>query len=715
MTRSVGIIVVLLAVASIYEAVALFHPISESHRSAALELFSAVDGSFSSLEEAYEALRTFEVLGIEQKPDIKDHTCNSVVDTLSSKSSNSRDLYHALRVNGLLKCKTSKEALTGITSRLKDAVKAATSLLDYYHSIGGLLLIKDQSSEVDVLLENADGILRSIKALGQSDGRWRYSSNNPESSTYAAGLAFETISGVISLAASAIDENLIGTLKKDIAKLFDSIEKYDDGSYYFDDKHIDASGHQGLLSATAAVVRGLTTFASTTDGLNIPEDKILGVARFFLGIGVPGNSKDLYYQIDSLSHLENNRVSVPLILSLPATVLSLTSKDVLKVKVNTVLGSVAPPLSVKLMQVFSSGSKDASVLKQELHFDPKEAIHTLNDLPEGVDIGEYVFAFEIVLSDPEHKRKFATGGRIKVPVHVTGVVKVDDAKVAVLEGDIVESEKKLDLPRKTDLALSANHLQKLHLSFLLTTPFGKPFKPHQVFHQLLDCLDFISLYVCLTYLSSVYLQALLKLRHESGVEHIFVVENSGRHFEITLDFLGLVEKFYYLSGQYDIELTVGDAVMENSFLQPLGSIDLDLPKAPEKTAQPPPQAVNPYLRYGPKAEIAHIFRVPEKRPPQEVSFAFLGLVLVPFLAFLVGLLRLGVNFKNFPTSAIPATFAILFHGGIAAVLVLYALFWLKLDLFTTLKSLGIIGIFLMFVGHRTLSHLASTSAKLKSA
>ncbi|XLR07729.1 hypothetical protein S83_035667, partial [Arachis hypogaea] len=27
------------------------------------------------------------------------------------------------------------------------------------------------------------------------------------------------------------------------------------------------------------------------------------------------------------------------------------------------------------------------------------------------------------------------------------------------------------------------------------------------------------------------------------------------------DFLGLVEKFYYLSGRYDIELTVGDAVM----------------------------------------------------------------------------------------------------------------------------------------------------------
>ncbi|KAI3772982.1 hypothetical protein L6452_04178 [Arctium lappa] len=687
MARNLGFIFVLLAVTSICNAVAIFHPISESHRSAALELFSPAAGSFSGLEEAYEALRTFEVLGIE-KPDVKEHICNSVVDTLSSSSSNSKDLYHALRVNGLLQCKTSKDALTGTVSRLKGGVKEATTLLDYYYSVGGLLLIKDQSSEVDVLLGNADGIFRSIKALSQSDGRWRYSSSNPESSTYAAGVALETLSGVISLAASAIDENLIGTLNNDIVKLFDSIEKYDDGAYYFDDKVIDASGHQGPLSATSAVVRGLTTFASTSGTLNIPEDKILGLARFFLGIGIPGNSKDLYYQIDALSCLENNRVSVPLILSLPATVLSLTSKDKLKVKVNTVLGSTVPPLSVKLMQVFSSGSKDAPVLKQELKFDPKEAIHTMDALPEGVDVGEYVFAFEIVLSDPEHKRKFATGGRTKVPIHVTGVVKVDNAKVAVLEGDSVESEKKLNLPGKNDLTLSANHLQKLHLSFMLTTPLGKPFKPHQ---------------------------ALLKLRHETGVEHIFVVGSSGKQFEIALDFLGLVEKFFYLSGQYDIELTVGDAVMENSFLQPLGYVELDLPKVPEKATRPPPQAVSPYLRYGPKAEITHIFRVPEKRPPQEVSFAFLGLVFVPFLAFLVGLLRLGVNLKNFPTSTVPATFAILFHGGIAAVLVLYVFFWLKLDLFTTLKALGLIGIFLMFVGHSTLSHIASTSAKVKSA
>lgn len=40
---------------------------------------------------------------------------------------------------------------------------------------------------------------------------------------------------------------------------------------------------------------------------------------------------------------------------------------------------------------------------------------------------------------------------------------------------------------------------------------------------------------------------------------------------------------------------------------------------------------------------------------------------------------------------------------------------LQLDLFTTLKALSLLGVFLLFVGHRTLSHLAAASNKLKSA
>nr|KJB09977.1 hypothetical protein B456_001G179000 [Gossypium raimondii] len=691
MARRLAGFLVLLLVVSICEAAFLFQPISDSHRSAALELFTPDHGSFKSLEETYEALRTFQILGIEKKPDLTATACRSISETVGSSSSTAKDLFYALKANSIAECKIDKKASKGIISRLNAAVSGASSLLDFYYSVGGLVLIKDQSSEADVHLADAEGVFRSVKAFSQSDGRWRYSSSNPESSAFAAGIALETLAGIVSLASSEIDQSLISTLKNDIIKLFDSIEKYDDGALYFDDKLVDGHEYQGPLSTTSSVLRGLTAFAAVTaENLNV-RDTMLGLAKFFLGICVPGDAKDFFNQIDSLACLESNRVSIPLILSFPSTVLSLTRKDSLKVGVSTVLGSEVPSLTVKLVGAFSSGSKDASLVEsQELNFDKASGLHILNDLPKSIDVGSYTFVFEVVLHEPEHEEVYFMGSQTKVPISVTGLIKVENSEIAVLDSDLgsIESQKKLDLAGKNAISLSANHLQKLRLSFQLTTPHGRSFKPHQAF---------------------------LKLRHESKVEHIFVVGNSGKQFEIVLNFLGLVEKFFYLSGKYDMELTIGDAAMENSLLVAIGHIELDLPEAPEKAPRPPPQPVDPYSRYGPKAEITHIFRAPEKRPPQELSLAFLGLTILPLLGFLIGLLRLGVNLKNFPTKPVPATFAVLFHVGIGAVLLLYVFFWVKLDLFQTLKLLGFLGVFLVFVGHRILSHLAAASAKLKSA
>ncbi|KAJ4726905.1 dolichyl-diphosphooligosaccharide--protein glycosyltransferase subunit 2-like [Melia azedarach] len=690
MASSLAGFLVLISAISICHAAAIFHPISDSHRSAAIELFKPVDGSIGSLEETYEALRTFEILGL--KPDLNKAACGSVSETLGSSSSTPKDLFYALGVNGILKCEINEEVFEGIISRLQAAVNDASSLLDFYYSVGSLRLIKDQTSKTDLYLTDAEGTFRSIKALSQSDGRWRYGSNNPESSTFAAGLALEALAGVVSLSSSEIDQSMIDTVKNDILKLFDSIEKYDDGAFYFDEKLVNMREQHGPLATSSSVVRGLTAFATVITGsLNLPGDKILGLAKFFLGIGVPGDAKDFFNQVNSLACLENNRVSIPLILSLPSLVVSLTRKDSLQVTVNTVLGSNAPPLTVKLVRAYSSNAMDFSVIEnKELQFDPERAVYILDVLSASVDVGDYIFVFKVVLHDPEHKSIYATGTLTQVPVYVTGLINIDNAEIAVLDSDLesVETQKKLDLGGENAVSLSANHLQKLRLSFQLTTPLGNAFKPHQAF---------------------------LKLRHESKVEHIFVVGKTGKKFQIILDFLGLVEKFFYLSGRYDIQLTVGDAAMENSLLQDIGYIELDLPEPPEKAPRPPAQPVDPYSRYGPKEEITHIFRAPEKLPPKELSLVFLGLTVLPFIGFLIGLLRLGVNMKNFPTSAGPTTYAILFHLGIAAVLLLYVLFWLKLDLFTTLKTLGFLGVFLMFVGHRILSHLASVSSKLKSA
>lgn len=59
-----------------------------------------------SLEEAYEALRVFEILTIGNKPDVSTTTCKKVVENLGS-SSPVKDLFYALKVNDILKCKVN--------------------------------------------------------------------------------------------------------------------------------------------------------------------------------------------------------------------------------------------------------------------------------------------------------------------------------------------------------------------------------------------------------------------------------------------------------------------------------------------------------------------------------------------------------------------------------------------------------------------------------
>ncbi|KAM6543361.1 hypothetical protein CsatB_007808 [Cannabis sativa] len=67
---------------------------------------------------------------------------------------------------------------------------------------------------------------------------------------------------------------------------------------------------------------------------------------------------------DSLKKAAKQLQSKPPVVA--ATVLSLSKKNQLKVKVNTVLGSNAPSLTVKLVRASKSGSKDGSVIESQV-------------------------------------------------------------------------------------------------------------------------------------------------------------------------------------------------------------------------------------------------------------------------------------------------------------------------------------------------------------
>ncbi|KAL3200020.1 hypothetical protein MRX96_053669 [Rhipicephalus microplus] len=71
------------------------------------------------------------------------------------------------------------------------------------------------------------------------------------------------------------------------------------------------------------------------------------------------------------------------------------------------------------------------------------------------------------------------------------------------------------------------------------------------------------------------------------------------------------------------------------------------------------------------------------------------------LPFLAQWIRIGVNLSNFPFSLS----TIVFHLGLAAIFGLFCCFWLRLNMFTTLKYLAGLGTVTFISGHGMLTQL----------
>lgn len=62
------------------------------------------------MEETYEALRTFQILGIEKNPDLTATACHSISETVGSSSLTAKDLFYALKANSIAECKINEKA-----------------------------------------------------------------------------------------------------------------------------------------------------------------------------------------------------------------------------------------------------------------------------------------------------------------------------------------------------------------------------------------------------------------------------------------------------------------------------------------------------------------------------------------------------------------------------------------------------------------------------
>jgi len=286
--------------------------------------------------------------------------------------------------------------------------------------------------------------------------------------------------------------------------------------------------------------------------------------------------------------------------------------------------------------------------------------------------GFYTVTLSATPSKADSKFIGLTGAEIQVKV--TTQVTIENVEVGVADRDQTTAAKttKLQHPNKAANTLEADHHQKLLIKFMLKDKSsGSLMKAHQTFVRLTN--------------------------YKTKQEIIFTAKaDSSQTYKFNLDIGESAKDFGWLSGKYQLELIVGDAVIENPFSWHMADMTLVFPEGAA------PIKPNEDL-FGKLPEIKHMFRPQEKRPHPLISNAFTVLVFVPILILLGLWMKLGINVSNFSGSIS----AIGFHVCLGIVFVLYFLYWIKLDMFQTMRYLGIITIPLFICGNRLLNSIAS--------
>jgi oligosaccharyltransferase complex subunit delta (ribophorin II) len=251
---------------------------------------------------------------------------------------------------------------------------------------------------------------------------------------------------------------------------------------------------------------------------------------------------------------------------------------------------------------------------------------------------------------------------------------------------------KAAFPNAASGSLTAKAGQYLYVTFSVTDAATKEeLKPHQAFVRLTNTATGVASYF-------------VAKPDPSGAE-------AGRHkLELAVgDRKALRDAVE--AGDYAVHVIVGDAALENPVEWKVAAVNLQ-PPAPAAKA-PVPLYTTPLLHesdtaLAPLREIAHSFRTPERRPHAVVSLVAACAVVAVLVGWVLYVLSLpGLRF-SVPWASSLWVFG--FHGSFAAVLGLFALYWLRLDMFTTLGYLALLAPVVAFFMHMLLSTLQKRDA-----
>ncbi|KAI8916809.1 Oligosaccharyltransferase subunit Ribophorin II-domain-containing protein [Entophlyctis helioformis] len=182
-------------------------------------------------------------------------------------------------------------------------------------------------------------------------------------------------------------------------------------------------------------------------------------------------------------------------------------------------------------------------------------------------------------------------------------------------------------------------------------------------------------------------------------------EKGSYNLALDLTSEAVLQKLSKPSGNHSLTLYISDARAE-PFLYHLGFASLDTSLVP---AIPPTEADDVFE---PLPPITHKMRPAEKLPAAAVSYVFTGLTLAPWLGLLAVWAMLGANIRNLAESPANFVYGTGFFGALAALLVVFYLYWTQLTLFQLMAYASVVGLFTALLGRQALVSRAEVRAKL---
>lgn len=423
---------------------------------------------------------------------------------------------------------------------------------------------------------------------------------------------------------------------------------------------------EGGLSITSLVINGAFKITTANDKpAPLTTDQTVKFATYFLSRRSVTTAKGASVLLESLRIIMDQKSIAPIAVRIADNGQLPPESPILKIRICDLLGEPLKEKPAVVKLTVTPKTSNQKVIDGE-NLAPVAADLTLYKLDlKSKNLPKGAYKVEVVAGD------FKQSG---LAMTVLGKVRLDKVEVSIAETDSQTPSKKVVLEgdKKFPEMYTLDHQQKVNLRF--------------------DLFDAITNKVMTVH------QAFVRFTDKSGAEIIFIAEpDVAKAYKFEMD-VGLRSgDFGSRSGVYSVDLVIGDSSLANSFVRPLGELTIKFSLEGKKdtiTTAPLRQA---------RPEIHHLFREPEKRPPRFFSDLFTVLCLAPILILFIIWGRIGINASNFSFSLS----AIGFHGGLGAIFSLFLCFWLKLDMFQTIKYLLPIAIFTFLTGNRVLRYIAN--------